>query len=97
MALLMVMGLALPIYALAERKLRQALAEQDETVPDQKGRPTSTPTLRWIFQQFEGIDLLLVRQQGRIVFKQVINLGPVHHQILRLLGPDVANCYSLGP
>jgi len=96
MALLMVMGLALLVYALAERKLRQALAEQGETVPDQKGRPTSTPTLRWIFQQFEGIDLLLVRQQGRIVFKQVLNLQPVHQQIIQLLGSDVATCYALG-
>ena len=77
--------------------LRQALAEQGETVPDQKGKPTATPTLRWIFQQFEGIDLLVVRQQGRIVLKQVLNLRPVHQQILRLLGSEVANCYSLGP
>jgi transposase len=97
MALLMVMGLALLVYALAERKLRQALAEYGDTIPDQKGRPTNTPTLRRIFQQFEGIDLLLVRNQGRIVFRQVLNLQPVHQQILRLLGPDVANCYSLGP
>lgn len=97
MALLMVMGLALLIYALAERKLRQALAEQGETVPDQKGKPTTTPTLRWVFQQFEGIDLLVVRRQGRIVLKQVLNLRPIHQQILRLLGPEVANCYSLGP
>lgn len=97
MALLMVMGLSLLVYALAERKMRQALAEQGETVPDQKGKPTSAPTLRWIFQQFEGIDLLLVRQHARIVLRQVLNLRPVHQQILRLLGPEVANCYSLGP
>jgi transposase len=97
MALLMVMGLALLIYVLAERKLRQSLAEQGETLPDQKGKPTATPTLRWIFQQFEGIDQLVVRQQNQIMLKQVLNLRPVHHQILRLLGPEVANCYSLGP
>ncbi len=97
MALLMVMGLALLIYALAERKLRQSLAEKDQTVPDQTGKPTATPTLRWIFQQFEGIDLLLVRQQDQVVFKQVLNLRPVHHQIIHLLGPQIAYCYSLGP
>jgi transposase len=96
MALLMVMGLALLVYALAERKLRQALAEQGETVPDQKGKPTATPTLRWVFQQFEGIDLLLVRHQGRLVHKQVLNLRPVHQQVIRLLGSDVATCYALG-
>jgi transposase len=93
MALLMVMGLALLVYALAERKLRQALTEQGETIPDQKGKPTSTPTLRRVFQIFEGVDLLLVRNQGRVVFRQVLNLLPVHQQILQLLGPNVANCY----
>lgn len=94
MALLMVMGLALLVYALAERILRQRLAEHGETIPDQKGKPTSTPTLRRVFQIFEGVDLLLVRNQGQIVFCQVLNLLPVHQQILRLLGPHVANCYS---
>lgn len=93
MALLMVMGLALLVYALAERKLRQALAEHGETIPDQKGRPTATPTLRRVFQIFEGLDPLLVRYQGRVVFTQVLNLLPVHQQILQLLGPHVANCY----
>lgn len=93
MALLMVMGLALLVYALAERKLRQGLAEHGETIPDQKGKPTSTPTLRRVFQIFEGVDLLLVRNQGQVVFRQVLNLLPVHQQILRLLGPHVANCY----
>ena len=93
MALLMVMGLALLVYALAERKLRQGLAEHGETIPDQKGKPTSTPTLRRVFQIFEGVDLRLVRNQGRVVFRQVLNLLPVHQQILRLLGPNVANCY----
>ena len=39
MSLVMIMGLALLIYALAERQLRQALAENNQAVPDQKGKP----------------------------------------------------------
>jgi transposase len=46
MALMMIMGLALLIYALAERQLRLMLAKNNETIPDQKGKPTLTPTLR---------------------------------------------------
>jgi len=38
MALLMVMGLSLLIYALAEHQLRQQLVAQEQTIPDQKGR-----------------------------------------------------------
>ena len=40
MALVMIRGLALLVYALAERLLCQALVDNKETEPDQKGRPT---------------------------------------------------------
>ncbi|MBI3942395.1 MAG: IS1634 family transposase [Chloroflexi bacterium] len=93
MALVMIMGLALLIYALAERQLRQALALHHATVPDQKGKPTLKPTMRWIFQIFEGIDVLSVWQGNHLLLRRVLNLRPVHQQILRLLGPPVLNCY----
>ena len=97
MALMMIMGLALLIYALAERQLRQKLAESNQTVPNQKGKPTQTPTMRWVFQVFEGIDVLSVWQNDRLIMRQFINLRPVHIHILRLFGNSVQNCYSLGP
>jgi transposase len=43
MALLMVMGLSLLIYSLAERKLRQALKQMQATIPDQRRKPTQKP------------------------------------------------------
>jgi transposase len=95
MALLMVMGLALLIYTLAERKVRGALAEQKQTIPDQKGRSTLRPTLRRIFQMFEGIDLLLIRAGDRIQERHLLNLTPLHRQILDLLGTEVQKCYLL--
>jgi len=95
MALIMIMGLALLIYSLAERQVRKALVENKETIPDQKGKPTETPTMRRIFQMFEGIDLLLVWQEDQLISRQVLNLRPVHLQILRLLGNSVQNCYLI--
>ncbi len=49
MALAMVMGLALMVYTLTERQLRQALQATNQTVPDQAKKKTQKPTLRWIF------------------------------------------------
>ena len=96
MALIMVMGLALLIYALAERQLRLALEENNEKIPDQKGsKPTSSPTIRWVFQTFEGIDILSVWVDGQRSNRQVLNLRPVHQQIIRLFGAQVRNCYFL--
>ncbi len=90
--LIMIIVLALLVYSLAERKLRLQLAETDQSVPNQVGKETQTPTMRWIFQVFEGIDLLLVRQNGQVVNRQVLNLRPEHLTVLRLLGPPVENC-----
>lgn len=97
MALVMIMTLSLLIYALAERQLRQALSENNQTIPDQKGKPTQVPTMRWVFQVFEGIDVLTIWQNDEILIHQLLNLRPVHIQILHLFGKPVQNCYSLDP
>jgi transposase len=91
----LIMGLALLIYALAERQLRLALETNNEKIPDQKGKPTSTPTIRWVFQTFEGIDILSIWVNGQRTSRQVLNLRPVHEQIVRLFGIQVRNCYFL--
>jgi len=96
MALLMVMGLSLLIYSLAERKLRQALKEMNATIPDQRRKPTQKPTIRWVFQLFEGLDILLVRQDGQVVQRQLLNLRPAQQQVITLLGPQVQKCYLFG-
>jgi formylmethanofuran dehydrogenase subunit A len=93
MALLMIMTLALLVYALAERQLRLRLLEEDESIPNQLGKATQSPTLRWVFQLFEGIDLLIIRQNGKTIDRRVLNLHPVHITIIQLLGPHVRNCY----
>jgi transposase len=95
MALLMIMGLALLVYSLAERKLRLALKEMKATIPNQLGKPTQTPTIRWVFQLFEGLDILLIRQNERIVFRKLVNLRPVQQQVITLLGSQVQNCYLI--
>jgi transposase len=96
MALLMIMGLALLIYSLAERKLRQALKEMNATVPDQRRKPTQRPTIRWIFQLFEGLDILMVKQNGEVVLRQLLNLRPAQEQVITLLGSQVQKCYLFG-
>jgi hypothetical protein len=51
--------------------------------------------MRWIFQLFEGIDLLIVHQDGVVVNRQVLNLHPAQRTVLRMLGPPVEKCYLL--
>lgn len=89
MALLMIMGLSLLIYSLAERKLRQAPLDMNASVPSQ----TRKPTMRWIFMLFEGLDILLVKQNDEIIQRQLLNLRPAQKQVITLLGPSVQKCY----
>ena len=94
-ALAMVMCLALMVYALGERKLRLGLKEVEETVPDQKGKPTKKPTLRWIFQCFEGISLLQIQIPGQQTQRQMLNLNVVHRQVIAIFGSTAEKIYLL--
>jgi len=88
-AMVMIMGLALMVYAIAERKLREALEKVDETIPDQKSKPTKKPTIRRVFQVFEGISVLY---KGSEMVK-VLNMKPIHLKILSLLGHEYERMY----
>ncbi|MEO0563901.1 MAG: IS1634 family transposase [Chloroflexota bacterium] len=94
MALLMVMGLSLLVYALAEHHIRQQLVERDETLPDQTGKPTQRPTARRVFQMMEGIDVLTIAQ-GDVQQRLILNLTDLRKQIVRLFGPHVRKLYDL--
>jgi transposase len=93
MALAFVMTLCLLVYKLAEVRLRQRLAATGTRVPDQVGKPTARPTLRWLFQCFEGIDLHHTRDPDGSVATEVLRLTELHRLVLRLLGPTYENCY----
>jgi len=93
MDLAFIMVLCLLVYRLAEGRVRQRLAATDQTVPDQLRRPTSRPTLRWLFQCFEGIDLLHITQPQGTHMVQTLRLEKVHRLVLQLLGPAYENSY----
>ena len=96
MALIMVMTLSLLMYALAERRVRAALAEADEHIWDQKDRPTQRPTIRWVFMIFEDVLLLYITGDEEIR-KVPTNLREEHRTVLRCLGPMYEKMYFLRP
>jgi transposase len=94
-ALSLVMVLCLLVYRLAEHRLREQLAATGQTVPNQLSKPTDRPTMRWIFQVFEGVSLLTVPQPAGPPQQDTVGLEPVHEQVLALLGPSYAKLYTL--
>jgi transposase len=93
MALACIMVLCLLVYRLAEWRLRQQLAATDQTVPNQLKQPTNRPTMRWMFECFEGISLLTLPSPGGSQ-TLVHGLEPLHELVLSLLGPAVSKMYE---
>ncbi|NJK27655.1 MAG: IS1634 family transposase, partial [Coleofasciculaceae cyanobacterium SM2_3_26] len=89
-ALALVMGLCLLVYTLAQRSLRQALDAAKQTVPNQAGKPTAKPTMRWMFQCFQSIHLVTLSGM-----RHIVNLTEEHLWILRFLGAPCRNYYFL--
>lgn len=90
MALAMVMALCLLVYTLAQRKLRQALSEATTGIPNQLGKLTDRPTMRWVFQCFQSIHLVTVAG-----YKQISNLTSQRRKILQFLGASCGRYYLL--
>lgn len=92
--LLMVMTLALFVYSIAQRRLRSALGEAGEQLPNQIKEPTSRPTLRWVFQMLDGINRVIVRTREGV--RAIIEgLTELKTKILRLFGRVVEQLYQI--
>ena len=90
MALMMIMTLCLLVYAALEYRIREGLKTHNQTFPNQKGKPITNPTARWVFQFFGGIHVLIVDEIDTLV----LNLNEHHLSLLRLLGSQYEKLYS---
>jgi hypothetical protein len=65
-------------------------------VPNPINRPTPSPTLRWIFQLWEGMHRVRVTVQGQ-VHDLIEGLNDVQIKVLRLFGEQVCRLYQISP
>lgn len=89
-ALGMIMALCLLVYNLAQRQLRLALAIAQDTIPNQLGKPTDSPTLRWVFQCFMAVHLVSIHG-----VTQIVNLSSLRLRILNFFSPACQRYYLL--
>jgi transposase len=86
--ILFLMSLCLLVYNLGQRELRNSLKRAQTGVKNQIGKLTDHPTLRWIFQCFQGIHLLTLNG-----IQKVINLKKERSFILELLPSSCQKYY----
>jgi transposase len=89
----MIMVLSLLVYSVAQFKLRKALEEKKESIPNQLGKQTMKPTMRRVFQMFDGISLLIVLENEVEKIVGVLNLTEIQKKILSLMGEDYEKMY----
>lgn len=94
MSLLMVMTMSLLVYAVMERHVRKTLKELESTLPNQLNQPTKKPTMRWLFQLMEGIDVVYVNTKGKIE-GHIMGLNAVKLKIINLFYPSALEIYGL--
>ncbi len=98
-ALMMIMTLTLLVYNVGQYRLRQQLKKEKSTLPNQLGKQTQAPTLRWIFQIMEGIGLVHFYNESfsEIVREVMTNINTLRKKIIYLFGETAIKIYGLIP
>lgn len=78
---------------LTQRLVRQKLRKQRRALPNQLGKPTDRPTMRWIYQVFEGIHVVYHRTQKKLI-TIITNMRTFHKDVIDLLGGTFEKIYS---
>ncbi|MBE9048744.1 IS1634 family transposase [Pleurocapsales cyanobacterium LEGE 10410] len=86
----MLMGLSLLVYTIGQRQLRANLKQNHTGVKNQLGKLTEKPTLRWIFQCFQGIHLVVLNG-----VKQIVNLTDSRVETLNYFSKHCQKYYIL--
>lgn len=93
-ALAMIMVLCLLIYSFAEYMIRKGLKQTGQFVPDQKGKPTQRPTLKWICFLFYGVAEVTVEIRKE-VHREIANLKDSMIIVIRVLGNECEKYYGM--
>jgi transposase len=86
--MLFLMSFCLLVYNLGQRELRNCLKRSQVGIKNQLGKLTERPTLRCIFQGFQGIHLVTFNQ-----VKQIVNLTEERRFILSFLPASCQKYY----
>jgi transposase len=90
MALTMVMTVCLLVYAALEYRMRKSLVDSGSMFPNQTGKKINNPTVRWVFQYFQNIQVIYLHQSKAAV----LNLNENHTKLLEIMGKRYIEVYS---
>lgn len=84
----MLMGLCLLVYTVGQRMLRKEIEKRQIGIRNQVNKLTNNPTMKWIFQSFQGIHYVLI--DGK---ECISNLKEERKEILSYFSPNCQKYY----
>ena len=94
-ALLMIMTLSLLVYTIAQRRLRANMAKAKLTIPNQINKQIATPTMRWVFQCFEGVNLVQPQDDYQYEQVHIDGIDEVRMLVINQLAGAVSRYYKI--
>jgi transposase len=79
-----IMGLCSLVYSIGQRMVRKELERKKEGIKNQVKKLTSRPTLRWIFQCFQGIHVIKIEGE-----EWINNLNEERRKILSFMSVNL--------
>lgn len=92
-AMMSVMALSLFINNLGQMLLREELKENEQSIPNQLGKPTQTPTLKWAFQLMEKVVKIRIQLKSN-VREQFHGIGTAQKTIIDSFGEVAQRIYG---
>ena len=92
-AMMPVISLILLLNNLGQMHLREELARQNKTIPNQIGKEIQNPTLKWVFQLLRKISKIRVQICGKI-YEQFNEIHDVQRLIIESFGPYAKGVYG---
>jgi len=91
------MTLCLMVYNVAQYRLRESLKEQNETLPNQLGKKVRNPTMRWVFQMMDSIEIVMFFEEHlhKPIKELITNLNDLRKKIIFLMGETISQMYGL--
>ena len=97
MWLLMIMTLFLLVYSIAQRRMRARMKAPETTIPNQINQATATPTptLGWVFQCFDGINLIQHDDKNIDDKLHIDGLTELREGIINYIGGHAIHLYKI--
>lgn len=94
-ALLMIMTLSLLVYSIGQRRLRANMAKANVTIPNQINQSIQNPTLRWVFQCFEGVNLVQLDTHEQHDSVYIDGMNEVRNVVIQQLAGVAQHYYKI--